>query len=266
MQVPMKWSPQLFYDSLPLEFAMCGWRVRLTARADGRVGFEILGEQNTTPKSFDVSDWKWMAFHRKGHITASRNELGPFFKFFLKCPIGTRVLTFGAHERVNEKRIKALTYSFDAWRRLGGPRDKGERLKEALYCIAYVETGYVAWDGCSNRTKDPSGLCHHHNHPGAKTLWNYDPFQQMDALWSDIEEGAKEEAASRRDEGARQTEELDEERRRRKARWQDVAATLRYTATDRQVYFLLELGAAPSQLIGITKKEASLLIDKMLYG
>ena len=254
-----------FFRQLPLQLAMCGWSVRLSERPNEAVGFEVLREADTAPVSFDPSnDWKWYNFHKQGHITASRDELKPFFKAYLKCPAGVSVLTFGERESVSAKRIRALTYSFDAWRRLSGPRGRDGRLKEALNCIAYVKVGDVHWDGCNNRTKETSGLCRHHNKPDAETLWNHDPFSPLEAAWKKLDSFAQQIADQQDQDDARRAEELEEERARRKARWHRVAETIEYTATDRQIYFLLDLGADPQQLNRIGKEKASDLIDRLL--
>lgn len=50
------------------------------------------------------------------------------------------------------------------------------------------------------------------------------------------------------------------------AKWEAVARQIQYTATDRQIYFLLSLGVEPKDLQGITKSQASELIDKHIQG
>lgn len=155
-----------FIASLPLSIQFCGWSVTFTRRQDSTLGLKIIGEADT--------GWG---------MRAQRNELKPFLQYLLKLPTGQQLLTFGRVKWINDRRIIALARCFDAWRRLIASPPAGDRLAEAIQCIAYVESGEAAgFNPCENRTKNKNGLCRFHSKADTKHLWNYEPFSAYDAM------------------------------------------------------------------------------------
>lgn len=277
-----------FFAILPLELVMCGWQIRLSSRSAGSVRVEVLNEVDTRPSSqpTDISRVVPVAkfFHRgiletvqlvfDNNITGTPEELKAFFKSYLISPIGVRVLTFGSRDDISKRRLHVLRCAFETWRQISAARTKDGHLRAAVRCNAYtIECSFKNYDvanHCSNRTKNSSGLCHLHQH-AVTTIWNYEPFSRIEAYWDqtvieveEIVQSKREEAERQKAEAAQRLIELEKEREQRKTKWQHVAATFPFTATERQIYYLLDLGARPEQLRGITNAEASDLIKRMI--
>ncbi|MEX2138498.1 MAG: hypothetical protein WD894_04510 [Pirellulales bacterium] len=203
-------------------------------------------------------------------VDATRDEVRQFLRFYVKTQIGPAVLTFGRHDDVNRRRLGMVNRCLTAWRMITGPRDKNGRFKFGVRCIAWTECDVPRGHLCWNITKDPSALCHVHNKPSARTLWNFDPFLDEEATASYREAISAIESAQQAEWQVQENARVAEEQRQREAdnaaweaKWRPVAARIRHNATERQIFYLLELGAKPSELEGIDKRRASEMIDRL---
>jgi hypothetical protein len=256
-----------FLKTLPLELRVLGQIIRLRERAGQQVGVKV--SPDPAPPN-PLEDCPGFVFFGTLHLTLSTDEVLGFLAYSLKTPFGPRLLTLGSNATVNKRRLFVFRAAMLSWVQLNGPRDKEGRLEKAVSCIHLIteqtQTQYRI-RGCSNRTKDPCGLCHHHNRPGALTLLNEGVLEYIsiveasEAQWA---AKAKEADEQRYAERRKRQEELDAERQRREDKWKSTAATIHYTATDRQIHLLLDLGAGVHELEGTTKEAATVMIDSIL--
>lgn len=252
-------SLESFYATLPSEFPVCGYTVRL-ACTDGGISIKVSQVRNG-----DMQPDIWTE-----PVDATRDEVRQFLRFYVKTQIGPAVLTFGRHDDVNRRRLGMVNRCLTAWRMITGPRDKNGRFKFGVRCIAWTECDVPRGHLCWNITKDPSALCHVHNKPSARTLWNFDPFLDEEATASYREAISAIESAQQAEWQVQENARVAEEQRQREAdnaaweaKWRPVAARIRHNATERQIFYLLELGAKPSELEGIDKRRASEMIDRL---
>jgi len=273
--------PDSFLHSLPIEFPIWGHCVRLRLRQGGQVGIKVSPEtdDNLMPASFEYPP----------DLPVDSQEILKFLGFYVNTQVGPAMLTFDKQEDEFEYRLRLriIHYSFVAWQERDVEQESNGRLKKPVLCIGYTK-GSAQWANmgdpgaapslCGFRTRDPSGLCHRHNKPGARTLWNYEPFPDRARIrsrkadlevlyhaWRQQEANRERREREKRvqEEGERQAR-LEADRARRAREWKDVAARISYTATDRQIHFLLDLGAQPAQLEGIDTRQASDLIGRLL--
>lgn len=259
-QLPARKSPlESFYASLPSEFPVCGYTVRIS-RSDKGLAVNVSQE----------GDGDRMADILGDSVEATRDEVRAFLRFYLKTQIGPTILTFSQHGEINCHRLHVINMSLEAWRKISGPRDKSGRLKNSVRCIAWTEGEGPGGHVCGKFTKDPTGLCHLHNKPNARTLWTFDPFREMDSRRDQIKAASAiinaQAAVWEAHEKAREAE----EKRQREAdnaaweaKWRPIATRIRHDATERQIFYLLELGAKPHELEGIDKRRASEMIDRL---
>ena len=203
-------------------------------------------------------------------LALTTDEVLGFLAFYLKTAFGPRLLTFGSSETVKKQQRHLFRAAMLSWIQLNGPKDKDGRLARAVSCIHFITEqtqSQFRIRGCSNQTKDPSGLCHYHNKPGVLTLLNegvlryIETVESGEAYWTAKSEEASEQ---QRAEQRKRQEALDAERQRREDKWKATAATVHYTATDCQIYLLLDLGVSAHELQGITKEAASAMIENIL--
>lgn len=176
--------------------------------------------------------------HAGGGVNS--DEVCRFLKFYVNTPVGPAML--------RKKRTIEVEHSMAQWQLMNGPKAQDGKLKQAIPCGGFTLDGR----GCTKYTKHPSGLCPNHRKPGALTMWNHE--------WVS---GETQRAQAERERESRQAQ-IDGDRRRREAKWKSVAGKITYSATDRQIYLLLDLGVPPRELQGIDKQGASRLIDDLL--
>lgn len=157
-----------------------------------------------------------------------------FTNWFIRQPIG---LQFLEEDRYNEN-----SYIMAMWQRMNGSTDSDGNLLEPMPSQGFTKKNRA----CGKDTRDPSGLCATHRN-SSKTTWatEWEYFDLADLT-----------PESRK--------ELNREVRARK--WADVAASINCTATNPQVCLLLDLGISAADLEGISKAQASELIDQTLNG
>jgi hypothetical protein len=256
-----------FVRNLPLETFALGQVIRLRERPGNRVGVKVSPDPDAE------------AHGCPGHLAASTDEVRALVAYYLKTPVGPRVLTMGDNQLVNLYRLHVFRAALDAWRHLIGPRDKSGRLLGGMRCIHLItgetRSEWRIWK-CNNLTRDPCGLCHRHKKPGALTLLNdgileyirtaeaHEAPEAVQARRDAEQERCDADRAKRNAERDRREAKREAERGRREAKWRDIAAGIHYGATNRQIYLLLDLGTGPEQLEGIGKAEASGLIDRLL--
>ena len=271
-----------FVSALPTTFPLFGHAVTIYRRSDGDVALKV--DQHSLSESV-------LAKSRETGVTTYENgkaktekrlyepELakldkhgikqlfGDFFKFFLRTPIGPMVLIFGPSEWVNLSSCELISKAFRAWRSVNGPRDKHGKLKDAMTCTAFRSAIGNEFATCTARTKDSSGLCHVHNGEFAKTIFNHNPVQKIAARLHAMAVSDAELAKltqQRVEEDADRQAKIELDRLRREQKWKDVASTIKSTATNRQLYLLLDLGVAPEKLNGISVQDASMMIGELL--
>jgi hypothetical protein len=260
-----------FLKTLPLELPVLGQIIRLREREGRQIGVKVSQDPNP-PDPF--KDCHGVVFLGTPRLALSKDEVLGFLAHYLKTPFGPRLLTMGSSETVNKQRLNVFCAAMLSWVQLNDRKDQDGRLAKSVCCIHFIteQTKSVFRIGrCSKQTKDPSGLCHYHNKPGAPTLLNegvlkyIETVEGSEAYWSAKSEEASEKAdEQQRAERRKRQEALDAERQRREDKWKGTAATIHYTATDRQIYLLLDLGESAQELQGITKEAASAMIDSIL--
>lgn len=142
---------------------------------------------------------------------------------------------------VKKQRWHSFNSACAAWLHLRRFKAENDRLKKSIQCIGFMSRNVQ----CANNTKSANGLCRHHDKPGQNNIWNCE-------WWSSLDEGDSHQRS------------IEEERKRREEKWRKVAEKINYSATHRQIYFLLDLGVEPEQLEGITRGAASSMIHKRL--
>jgi len=260
-----------FLKTLPLELPVLGQIIQLREREGGQLGVKVLPDPNPLDP---FKDCPGVVFFGTPSLTLSRDEVLGFLAYYLKTPFGPRLLTMGSSETVNKQRRHVFRAAMLSWVQLNEPKDKDGRLAKAVTCIHFIteQTKSEFRIGrCSKQTKDPSGLCHYHNKPGVPTLLNEGILKYIETLegsetyWiAKSEEASKKANEQERAERQKRQEALDAERQRREDKWKGTAATIQYTATDRQIYVLLDLGVSAHELQGITKEVASAMIHSIL--
>lgn len=235
--------------SLPLEFQCCGHVVTLSQVDDGRL---TVSARRNADADFPIGRSGTM-------LSATSEEIEAFFRDYLKTEIGPILLKFRNDRSRAHERIQVIHHSLEAWLGVTAPCGNGGRLAKSVLCAEYCnpdrKAGRSEYVLCTNPTNNVSGLCDSHGDEHLNTLWNFDPLEANRAV-----------AHSAALFEAERENRLEPERARRQEKWEHVAAGISYTATDRQIYFLLDLGADPKQLNDIDKREASALIDELLYG
>jgi hypothetical protein len=239
-----------FYATLPVSFPVCGYTVRIE-RHDNSLSIHVSQEQigERLPDIFGRT------------ISATREEVRQFLHFYIKSAVGPSMFTFGRSGYRNRIRLQTVNESLDAWRAINGKRDKHGRLKQSVICICYTTS--TDRSRCANRTKDPLGLCHVHKNPDALTLWNHECFSARDAAYELLVQMAN----YFENQAGDISEEHTSQRLSNDAwgeKWRPIVSTIRYTATDRQIFYLLELGANPNDLQGIDRDRAHALIEQLL--
>lgn len=180
-------------------------------------------------------------------------SVNEFLRFYLELDVGPQIMLAASENLGDAEGLKTLAESFVAWLGLNEPRGEDGRLKKAVTCIGYRDPdeaqGRFVLQRCAQRTRNVTGLCRFHDDPHSYTLWNCDP-QEVNPL---LEKALNE-----------KMEWVNAERVRRESKWKRVASRITYTATDRQIYLLLDLGEEPAYLEGIDNRAASILIGVML--
>ncbi len=214
-------------DVVPIEFSVHGYPVVVYQST-----FDTVSAAVGLDRTDDIFSY---LYDRPPSV--SPEEVESFMDFFLQ--------TRSAQILLKSNRFGAVGICFVVWQRLNGPQDKYGKLKDSIQCIGF-NNGQVR---CANMTKSVSGRCRHHTHADASTIWNTD-------WYSETEESLRVQKM--------RSEHIERQRIERKLKWEAIAKNIVYTATDRQIYLLLDLGATPRRLNNIDKRGASLLIDKLL--
>jgi hypothetical protein len=242
-----------FIERLPLGFFVGSWHFALRLNSAGRVSMKISEALEPVEKS-DPRSSESTAF------SASQDLAEEFVREYLRSSVGMKVVASTWNAKVTFMRDMTIRHTFAAWLGQRGPLDKNGRLRKAMYCIGYAKDEYDSWFSCQNRTKNPSGRCHHHDGPDVKTLFNYETvttyeqheqWQEKYQTWAD-------------DRYRERNLQIEDERAQREKKWSPIASNLSYTATDRQIYFLLDLGVKPHDLEGIDRQQASIMIQDIL--
>ncbi len=156
---------EAFMNCLPLRFAFAGCWVTLRLSDGGRLESDVKRETQADPLP-DALRSSWPMSPRKSA------QIRKFLDYFLKQPIGARIIALGKGHEKNVAWGTKLNESFFAWRDLElSPLDEHGRLDHPVNCIAYNEEQ----QRCSRLTRNPSGLCGSHIGPGVLTLWNHFP-------------------------------------------------------------------------------------------
>ena len=95
---------------------------------------------------------------RRYHGTQA--QVASFAAFWLTQP--------AFEEMVRMRSFGAVTLMFRVWQALDGPRDNRGRLGRPVQCCAVMPD----LRQCSNSTRNRSGLCRYHAHPGQGSIWN----------------------------------------------------------------------------------------------
>lgn len=149
-----------FLQALPIKFPLYGCWVTLQ-RSGNRVGVDVAEETTDDPLpelcQLGAEIEPWLI-----------EKIKLFLTFFLKTPVGPEM--FLKEQRLSELEGwgSDLNQMIWAWESLQQPLDDDGQLQTGISCIGRDVDGFQ----CSNVTKDPSGLCHVHNKPDAKTLLN----------------------------------------------------------------------------------------------
>ena len=207
-----------FLTSLPLEFPAFGQIIRLRERDGHQLGVKVSPDPNPEPFKGGAG----VVFFGTVYVTLSAEEIRAFLSYYLNTSTGARLLTLGSNSTVNERRLFVFRAAMYSWAQLNGPRDKTGKLAKAAPCICLI-TGQTqhkqSIQGCSNRTKDPCGLCHYHNKPGVPTLLNESILEYIGIVEAyNLPEAveARRDAETRKDDAERREREAERREREKK--------------------------------------------------
>jgi hypothetical protein len=175
---PSKEDIEALRNSLPVAVTILGRRVRIELRDDGTV--QVVA--SATVNEDEITRLCNLETSESRASATAGSRIKDFIRYFLRTPIGPRLLNsklayrgVASNDSENWMRDYRVSAAFIAWRGLSGARDKKGRLRESMQCIALSLRGGND-EQCRHLTKDPSGLCSHHQRPGTHTLFNFYEF------------------------------------------------------------------------------------------